>query len=389
MSTPLGYPRVLDRRAVLTTGLAFVLLSGGVDLSAQVDDPVADSTRAGEADNGGGTTFVPLPVLFYQPETGFGFGAMAIWLFQSSADSASGDRRQPSMVAPVAIYTAKNQIILSVRTELYSRRYRALGEGSVVKFPTKYWGIGNDTFDAEEEDFTPLTFNLQGDLQREISPGWHAGGAARFAYRELLEVDERGEIGSGEAPGSEDGWAIGVGLLFTRDTRNNTVFPTSGVYHQLRGMLFGGVLGSDYEFGAITLDVRSYLPGARDHVLALRALVAAYPGSPPFDIMPMLGGESLLRGYFQGRYRDRNLLAFQAEYRAPIWWRFGIVGFASAGQVAHKLADVRLTSRFHPAVGLGLRFKLAEEEGLNLRADYGWGFDVKSGGFYLSFSEAY
>jgi hypothetical protein len=36
-----------------------------------------------------------------------------------------------------------------------------------------------------------------------------------------------------------------------------------------------------------------------------------------------------------------------------------------------------------------LRFKLAEDEGLNLRADYGWGFDVSEGGFYLSLGEAF
>ena len=102
--------------------------------------------------------------------------------------------------------------------------------------------------------------------------------------------------------------------------------------------------------------------------------------------MPQLGGEELLRGYYGGRYRERNLLAVQAEYRAHVWWRFGAVGFVSAGRVSHDLSDMDF-SGFKPAVGLGLRFLLAPDEGLNLRADFGFG--KESSGFYLGLGEVF
>jgi outer membrane translocation and assembly module TamA len=104
--------------------------------------------------------------------------------------------------------------------------------------------------------------------------------------------------------------------------------------------------------------------------------------------VPQLGGDQLLRGYYGGRFRDQDLLALQAEYRMPVWWRLGAVGFVAAGQVAPKLDDLGL-DRFKPAAGLGLRFLLSPEEGLNIRADYGWGFDVESSGFYLSIGEIF
>ena len=96
----------------------------------------------------------------------------------------------------------------------------------------------------------------------------------------------------------------------------------------------------------------------------------------------------LLRGYFAGRYRDRDLLAFQAEYRAPVWWRIGVVAFGAIGQVQHDLNGFR-SDQFHPSLGAGLRFALSPQEELNIRADFGRGFDVNSGGFYLSFGEAF
>ncbi len=142
----------------------------------------------------------------------------------------------------------------------------------------------------------------------------------------------------------------------------------------------------DNGFGAYTVDLRRYFPVARTHVVALQALGIATSGEPPFDLYPQLGGESLLRGYFQGRYRDRSLLALQGEYRLPLFWRLGAAGFVGAGQVAPRIGDFGL-DRFWVSGGAGLRFLLARREGLNIRADFAFGED--SSGFYLSIGEAF
>lgn len=96
----------------------------------------------------------------------------------------------------------------------------------------------------------------------------------------------------------------------------------------------------------------------------------------------------LQRGYFQGRYRDRQLLAFQAEYRLPVVWRIGAVAFASAGQVGDVWGNIGM-DRFHTALGGGIRFLVVPDEGVNIRADFAYGFSVESGSFYLSFGEAF
>jgi len=376
--------------------IGITLLIGTTEQAlAQADETPPDSASAEEEEEEErGNSLIPLPVIFYQPETGLGFGLTAMYFLRSSgssdADSTAETQQQTSYIAPVAIYTLKKQIILSVRTELYPNRgdYRIIGEAGFIKFPTKFWGIGNNTPDALEEDFTPLTLNTLAEVQKRFAPGWYAGVLGQLGYRELRDIEDDGLLASGLVPGAEDGWIIGLGLLLTRDTRSSTVYPHRGSFHQVRALLYSGYFGSDYDFGRISLDLRKYFPVLTTHVVALRALGVFSPGNPPFDLMPQLGGEMLLRGYFAGRYRDRDLLAFQAEYRMPVWWRIGVVGFGAIGQVQHDLNGFR-SDQFHPSLGAGLRFALSPQEELNIRADFGWGFDVNSSGFYLSFGEAF
>ena len=80
----------------------------------------------------------------------------------------------------------------------------------------------------------------------------------------------------------------------------------------------------------------------------------------PFYLEPTLGGKSdirsvhedrlgsdgtdaTLRGYRNLRFRDRNLLLLQAEYRVPLWGPIDGTLFADAGKVAPTRSDLDLT----------------------------------------------
>lgn len=90
----------------------------------------------------------------------------------------------------------------------------------------------------------------------------------------------------------------------------------------------------------------------------------------PFSLQPTLGGKSAirsvheyrlgsdgtdatLRGYRNLRFRDRNLLLLQAEYRVPLWGPFDATVFADAGKVAPTRADLDLED-LRKDVGLSL-----------------------------------
>ncbi len=345
-------------------------------------DTVASASEGRAEDT---SSLIPLPIIFYQPETGFGFGASAVYYYRFTAGDTISP---PSSLSPIAIYTSKNQLILGVWSEMYvaEDRWRISSGVSYSKFPNKFWGIGNDTPDSAEEDYTPKTLTMRGWPQKRIAPGWFAGFSAALIDRGFTELEEGGLLDSGLVPGAEDGQVVGVGGSLIRDGRDNTVYPRRGGYHQLLVDLFGKVWIGDYGFGRYTLDLRGYFPVAHTHVVALQALGIATSGAPPFDLYPELGGDRLLRGYFQGRYRDRNLIAFQGEYRLPVVWRFGLAAFVGVGQVAPEISGFGF-DRFWVSGGGGLRFLLARKEGLNIRADFAVG--EGSTGFYLSLGEAF
>ena len=371
---------------VLVVLILSLVLTGTV--VAQQRSPGADTVATQDSTEIPGNTLVPLPAVFYTPETKWGFGGVVTYYMYDKEQRAG--RILPSTLSAIGIYTTQKQIIALVNTELYfgGDEYRLLGSTGYSKFPTKFWGIGNETPDSLEEDYTPKTFNIGGEFQWQVLPGWYLGAVAQAAYRELAEVEEDGLLASGLVPGSEDGRIIGAGLLLTRDTRNNAVYPSGGSYHQLRVTLYDGLFQSNYAYGSYSLDLRTYVSPVQRHVLAIRAVGQATSGTAPFDVLPQLGGDALLRGYFQGRFRDRQLLAGQLEYRAPVWWRIGLVGFVAGGQVASAFDGFQLGG-FKGSAGGGLRFLLDPQSGLNIRADYGWAFDLGTGGFYLNVGEAF
>ena len=375
----------ITRRAGVAVAFAGWSLACADTALCQQPSGASDSLAVQDSAGSRRTTIIPFPFVFYTPETDVGFGAMLATLFRLSENESED---QPSSVSPVFVYTLKRQIIASVSPELYLRdgALRVSGEVTYERFPNTLWGVGNETPDTLEEDYTPRTFNAGAELQRRVAPGWYLGGAIRFEDRKLVEVEEGRLLDTGAVPGTGDGQVVSGGALVTWDTRDNTVYPRAGGYRVLQVSVSNSAFGSDHNFTRCTLDVRQYAPVLGTHVVALRGLGIAAGGTSPFDHLAQLGGEDLLRGYYGGRYRDRSLLAFQIEYRVPIWWRIGAVGFAEAGQVSHDLGEFRFAG-FKPAAGFGLRFLLSPSEGLNLRADFGFGNGTS--GFYLGMGEVF
>ena len=88
--------------------------------------------------------------------------------------------------------------------------------------------------------------------------------------------------------------------------------------------------GSLYDFSRYTLDVRQYLPlGSRQRILALHLFgSSARVGDGrvvPFYLQRTLGGNEMLRGFPEFRFRDTQLIYMSGEYR---WEATAAVEFA-------------------------------------------------------------
>lgn len=100
--------------------------------------------------------------------------------------------------------------------------------------------------------------------------------------------------------------------------------------------------------------------------------------------MPLLGGPYRMRGYYEGQYRDNNLIEAQIELRQKVYKRHGAVVWDGAGNVLPKFNKFRWKETL-PGYGLGYRRKFKNR--VNIRPDYGIG--KGQSWFYFNINEAF
>lgn len=349
----------------------------GVTLAQEAAEEDSEPKRSG---------LIPIPVLYYTPETKFAFGVAAQYYFRP-ADA--GPTARPSTVTPVFIYTTNGQITAELNADLWWSQdgYHSTGYVGYSKFPDKFYGIGNDTSQDDEEDYTPRFTRLQISIERRFVSALRFGVGYQVEVSNLEEVEDGGILDQGDILGTDGGIVSGATLLASWDTRDNVFSAARGQYHQLTVDLNGSAFGSDYDFGRYVLDLRGYINTMPNHVLALQGYFGFETGDPPFQHLFPFGGQDLMRGYYEGRFRDKNMIVVQAEYRiVPIWWRVGAVVFGGIGDVADEPGSFALGD-FKYSIGGGIRFLLIRAEGIALRLDFGFG--EGDSGFYITLGEAF
>ncbi len=149
--------------------------------------------------------------------------------------------------------------------------------------------------------------------------------------------------------------------------------------------------GSSYSFTTILSDTRIYRPINSRDVLAAQLLGQFNTGNVPFNQLALLGGESIMRGYYLGRFRDNNQIATQVEYRflpLPLGFtkRWGAALFAGTGTVFPNVRSLSVNNWVWSAGG-GVRFLLFPKKDIFTRLDVA--FTQEGPGFYIFIGEAF
>lgn len=331
-------------------------------------------------------SFYVFPIAFYAPETDFGFGAAGIFAFRFKDEPPAS---RPSQVQIGLAYTLKNQVLIYFPYQLYFKNqlYYSYGEIGYYRYVYKFFGVGNGIDPDFVENYSVNFPRVRINFLKLVRPDLYAGLRYWFEDYHITERDPAGMLIDHTITGSAGGVTSGPGLVAIYDTRDNVFFPQQGAYAEGFVQKNSGLTGSDFWYTTYAVDASKYLFLENlQHVVALNAYAVVMTGEPPFNQLAMLGGPKKMRGYFEGRYRERNLLLLQAEYRAPLFWRIGLVGFASYGGVSHELGGFELAN-FKYTFGGGLRFLLDKEKKINIRLDAGFGRN--SSGYYLTIGEAF
>ncbi len=331
--------------------------------------------------------WVIAPLIAYSPETSLQLGLGSVVLFKLK-NALPEDRSSAFFFS--ARYTLNQQITASPSYTIFSRGEEYIHKGKINfrKFPQYYYGIGNDTPESNEELYGINTLSIEHLLYRNVVGKLYAGAGLRFLRSYRLELEENGLLDAGRPIGSSAYTAAGLDFGLQYDNRNNLMSTTTGVLAEFRHQVHRSWLGSDFDYSLSKLDLRAYLSPFEQRSDILAAQLYAYLGNGdvPFNELAPLGGDMIMRGYYQGRYLDKNLIATQAEYRMRVWKKLSAVAFAGLGDVSPKLSSFAFTALKY-SLGGGLRYAVLPGESLNIRIDYAFGKDTQN--FYINISEAF
>lgn len=357
--------------------LLLIVFFGCCNLSAQKKQKkVKDSTR--------NLRLNVLPVLFFLPETGLGYGGLALSTFRLKDEPKES---RPSSVQLGLTFTSKKQLLFFMPYEIYSdnEKWRFIGELGYYQYFYNYYGKGinsqEENLETYDADFPRFRFSAL----REVLPNISLGLGYEFDGYHVINLAPDGLLENSDEVGKEGGTVSNLGLVTFYDTRDNIFFPAKGFFIQASTFTSVGFLGSSFSYNKFELDARYYQQIKGNHILAGNLFLGTRSKDAPFLDLNSLGSKRT-RGHNNRRFQDNAELSAVLEYRFPISGRFGGVLFGSTGTVSSTLGDT-FSSAYKNAVGTGLRYTINKKEGTRLRVDYG--ISSEGGQFYFTINEAF
>jgi outer membrane protein assembly factor BamA len=346
--------------------------------AAQLEVPARDSMEVG------GLSITGYPYIFYSPETEFALGGALIFTQRLGTDP--GVKASNAMLS--GYYSVKKSFDLFLNPEFFlgDDKYYVTASFDYYRYVDKFWGIGPSSPDIDSVGYVRNAFWMNIECDVSVLGPLKVGLNYDLNTTAIADKGTNPYILAGDLTGTDGGLSSGIGIVLFADTRNNAFSPSDGGFYKLSVLNAAPWLGSKFTFIRYNLDVRQYIRLIPQLVLALQFYGSAIDGSPPFYMLPALGGDNIMRGYYEGRYRDKIYAAVQAELRARITNRWGLVGFFGLGDVSGDFQGFRLKS-VKPSFGLGVRFMLDTNELLNVRADFARGRDTD--GIYFNAKEAF
>ncbi len=385
---------------MLCRSTIFALAIGAIAVSAAVrpaegspeDSPVAVDPQSGSDDDGEGkeekkkkkkknSGWVVLPGAFYTTEKGSNISSSLIYYFRPGE---AEDR--PSRLKFSANLSTRLEGEFNIIPTLWLDRDRLqITSNNKFSYRTqRYYDIGNNTTQADAEDFLRTRITSRTEVIRTVMPSFFVGAFYQLRQMTIEEAESGGLIEALDR--IETRLVSGLGIAFRYDTRDNVFAPYRGTLITLDAGVYHTVLGSKYNFAATTLRASYFLRTYKTQVLAFDSGIDLRVGDVPFDQLAQAGGKRLLRGMRLGRFRDNHYIAAQVEYRLPLFWRVGFAAFTGVGRVAENIEDFRLQDLKY-SLGTGLRFTVDKLERIHARADFAISNDDL--GIYLKLLEAF
>ena len=430
----------------------FILLLSTLLLAEDISDALYAKSKLTETQLNNkqtGSYFTGLPIVNYDADKGFGYGARVYW-------HQNGDKESPFFDITPYNYEVYAQFMKTTNGWQYhvlhfdapyieDSLFRVTGQILYEKnTQANYFGTTADSLEQLTAPGTTKSFETASEQQEyldDIGSRYYNrfllekptaevnlardffGGLVRLtvgvnfshAYIETYEnttisdtfsQDNKlyDDMQSGQLIGAEGGWDNGLKLALVYDSRDFAPNPKNGNAFDLTVGLYGKLLGSDYEHQRYNFSTRNfYTPESLDFLtFAFRWVYSVQQGDTPFynknsigfadEFKFGLGGFRTLRGYQQDRFiaNVKTVVNFEPRFSFYEAHTYGqSFEFIAVPFVdAGKVFDsVSETdlSGYKYTIGGGLR--IAWNQATIIMIDYGQ--SVEDSGLYINFGHIF
>ena len=317
----------------------------------------------------------------YSSDTKFGIGIVGSGLYRPSR------RDTVSPLSNVAVYadaTTSMFFKLGIRgTHIFPNDVARLNyDLNVAHVATRYCGIGYEMGRNDDNESKYKYFTSQAEVSYvwRLARNFYLGPMATLDYFNARDM-AKPELWEGL---KDKTFNIGVGFTVQYDNRDFLTNAAHGMYLRLDQRFNPRFLANKNAFSLTELYLSYYHPLWKSATIAMQLHSRLTYGNTPWTLLSTLGGSDNMRGYFEGRYRDKSEIDVCIELRQHVWRRNGVVVWVGAGTVFPKFSAMRMR-QILPNYGIGYRWEFKRR--VNVRLDLGFG--RKQTGFIFSINEAF
>jgi len=328
-----------------------------------------------------------IPGVGYSLQTGFAAVIQGIAGFYTSK---MPDANQSSIESSFN-YTQLKQILFPIQGNLWlaDNKYNIQTDWRYLQFPQMTYGLGGYSSLNNGYFFDYSNIRAYTTIYREVAKDALFGIGYDFDYIwDMHEVSPpKGDETDLEKYGFKGtSYSSGLTANFLYDTRRNSINPAGGNFLNIVYRPNPVALGSTNTWQSLVIDTRKYIPIPNTHsLLAFWSYDwLTLSGNPPYALLPNTGGDPYAntgRGYTEGRFRGRNMLYLESEYRFGITKNGFLGGVVFSNIETFSEQNTNQFARYYPGFGAGLRIKFNKFSRTNVCLDYALGVDGSRGVF--------
>lgn len=297
----------------LSVMLLLLLPSAVAALDQQtIDKLLANLGADNQYDPNKGINWSVLPGPFYTPELKLGLAMAVAGLYRvNPADT----RTQNSSVSFTGYVSSSGALGMGISSYTFFTDdiWRLFIDGNVNKVPTGFWGIGYDAAQGDEQKYTNNAVRIHPLMMRAMADNLYLGAGWDFSSMQAnIDDAHPGDTFTRYRAGTST-LASGASITLNYDSRDVVTRPQRGQFFKIEYTWFDPAVGSETHFTGTELQYDFYHLLDEASVLAVDVWGRFTQGDVPWDRLSMAGDDRRMRGYYQGRYRDMNVVSGQVE----------------------------------------------------------------------------